>query len=247
MITDKYFEFCENLHTDWNLNKLSLGNNFGFDLNALPEPYLKFGNNNDDICFLTTNPGGVMKFQKKPTNFIKNGEKYHELSGRLAKHYENTLQGTAKTRIQTMYKVTNTIRPNTNGFMQFEISPFHSSSFPDKEKFANFVLTGETDFHNEYVNLLTEELKDKNCICIQSGFPDIKRLSKKWLQLISRILSVDKNNWEAIYFKFKNERPTTGAFYNTNKKTFKVVLFNSGGNSIPNLDSMNELFNRLRQ
>ena len=152
-----------------------------------------------------------------------------------------------KTRIQKMYELSNAIRPKTNGFWQFEISPFHSSSFPNKEKFANFVLTGETDFHNKYVNLLTKELKDRNCICIQSGLPDMKRLTKKWLQLISRILSVDKNNWEAIFFKYKDEIPTTGAFYNKNNKTFKVILFNSGSNSIPNLDSMNELINRLRQ
>jgi hypothetical protein len=246
MIAGKYFEFCENLHINWDLNKLNLGDNFGFDLNALPEPYLNFGSNGNDICFLTTNPGGVMDFQKKPSDFFKNGEKYPELSRRLAKHYENTLQGPAKTRIQAMYKISNMIRPNSNGFMQFEISPFHSSSFPNKEKFANFVLTGETNFHSEYVDLLTEQLKDSNCICIQSGLPDLKRLNKMWLQLIGKILSVDKNSWETIYFKHKDERPTTGAFYNKNKNTFKAILFNSGSNSIPNVDSMNELINRLR-
>ena len=243
---NSYFEICEKLHTDWILNKINLGNSFGFDLNALPEPYLKFGSHRGDICFLTTNPGGVIDFQKKPSNFIKDGEKYHELSDRLAHFYEKNLQGAPRTRIHRMNSLANSIIPNSNGFLQFEISPFHSSSFPHKEKFSNFLLNDETDFHNKYVNLLTEELKDKNCICIQSGLPDLKRLSTSWLQLISRILSVEINNWKAIYFKSKGGRPTTGAFYHKSKAVFKVILFNSGSNSIPNLDSMKELINHLK-
>jgi len=112
-----------------------------------------------------------------------------------------------------MGSLANSIIPNSNGFLQFEISPFHTSSFTHKEKFANFLPENESDFHNKYVNLLTEELKDKNCICIQSGLPDLKRLNTRWLQLVSRILSVEINNWKPIYFKSKGGRPTTGAFY----------------------------------
>jgi hypothetical protein len=241
-----YLDFCENLFRSWNQDKLFLDNNFSFDLSALPEPYLVFGENAGELSFLTTNPGGVMDFQRKPSGFLREGEKYQALAKRLANHYEKTLANAAKTRIRNMYDLSKILKPKSDGFTQFEISPFHSSSFPDKEKFSKHVLRHEDNLHHEYISLLTDHLKQRDCICIQSGFPDLKRLNKKWLELISRILSVEKNDWQAVFFKFKHGRPTTGAFYANNQSTFKAILFNSAGNSSPSLETMSELFDLLK-
>lgn len=245
MSENNYVEFCDNLFIKWNQNKLDFENNFNFELNAIPEPYLTFGETSEDLFFLTTNPGGVMDFQVKPSEFINSDEKFKDLSVRLAKHYEVILKRTPKKRIEDMYSITKMLFPKSYGFTQFEISPFHSTNFPNKERFADYVLNNISNIHRDYIDALTARLKNKNCICIQSGLPDLSRLNKKWLELISRILSVDKNEWKSISFKIKNGKATTGAFYTKKQEIFKVILFRAGSNAVPNLNSMNELFDNL--
>ncbi len=241
-----YLEFCDKLLSDWRENKIVLQDNYGFDLDALPEPYLTFGSKSDEVCFLTNNPGSVMEFQKKNENFSPISESYNNLSKRLGQHYEDYLSGVAKTRILNMYEISNTLFPTNNSFMQLEISPFHSSSFPNKEKFSKNILRRENDIHTEYINNLTAFLSQKNCICIQSGFPDLKRLNKNWISLIGNILSIKSDTWNLIEFKIKNERATTGAFYYKGEKFFKVILFNSASNSCPRINTMTELFKILK-
>ena len=87
-----YFEFCDTLLSNWKENKITLEDNYGFDLNAMPEPYLTFGNGDSKVCFLTTNPGQVLDFQKRNSNFSTNGESYTNLSKRLAKLYANQVR-----------------------------------------------------------------------------------------------------------------------------------------------------------
>ena len=243
-----YIDFCENLFLNWNQNKVHLEKKFDFQLEAVPEPYLKFGENIEDLVFLTTNPGGVMDFQLQSSNFFKPKEKYHDLSIRLAKHYEVALKrgSSAKKRIEDMYSLTKILSPNSKGFTQFEISPFHSSSFPNKENYAEYLFNNSSNIHREYTDLLTNHLKDKSCICIQAGAPDLKRLNSKWLELISSVLSVEKNDWKSIDFKIKNDKASTGAFYTKNKNVYKVILFRMGSNSVPNISSMKELLDILK-
>jgi hypothetical protein len=243
-----YSEFCENLFINWLDDKLSVEKDFGFDLGTLPEPYLTFGNNSEEICFLTTNPGQVMDFQRKSSggeSFFKAGEKYHDLSKRLASHYNENLKNSAKTRILNMYDFSKRLKPNCDGFTQFEISPFHSANFPRKELFSEYVLNNDVSIHRKYIDLLTIKLKDMSCVCVQCGYPTMDRLNKDWFKLISKIFNVEINRWKTVFFKTKNQKPTTGAFYFVDKSKFKVILFNSGANSIPRLDTMGELFEIL--
>lgn len=242
-----YIEFCENLFSNWKDNKIDLQDNYGFDLNALPEPYLTFGEVESQVCFLTTNPGGVMDFQKRTNNFSTTGESYADLSKRLGKHYEEVLNGAAKTRIENMYEIAKTIDSKSKGFIQVEISPFHSRNFPDKEKFSKDILKKDQSFHAQYVDALSSFLSNKNCICIQSGYPNLDRLDKNWITLISKIVNIRKTDWDLIEFKVKNGRATTGAFIHKNEDSFKVILFNSASNSCPKINSMTELFEKIKQ
>ena len=244
-----YFEYCNELLARWRKSELVLKTNFGFDLNALPEPYLKFGEPTNDLYFLTTNPGGVMDFQMRENEYSPIGEMYSELSERLGLHYKDVLpsRSEARKRISAMYSITNRIFRGSNGFIQAEISPFHSANFPDKEKFALDVLSEEHDIHKEYVDILTTLLEHKNCICIQGGKPKPERINDNWIKLISKIMSVEPKNWNKMNFKYnKNGEATTGAFYYKHKDFFKVILFRDGTNGCPAIQSMNELFEILQ-
>lgn len=238
---DDYVEFSEELLNKWKGDNLGINDNFGFDFDALPEPYLSFGNDLKNITFLTNNPGGVMDFQKKDSSFVNKNESYQNLSSRLGQFYEETLSGPSKTRINNMYEISNKL--GTKGFTQFEISPFHSPNFPGKEKFAKYILENKNNIHSQYITLLKDKLKNLNSICIQGGYPNLDRLYKSyWIKLISEIFSVHKDDWKSLYFKIKNQKATTGAFYHKTDSLFKVILFNSGGNYCPKIDSMKELF-----
>jgi hypothetical protein len=243
-----YFDFCEDLFLKWNQNKIILEKKFNFQFEALPEPYLKFGKESEELAFLTTNPGSVMDFQLQSSSFFMPKEKYDDLSKRLAKQYEVILKrnSSAKQRIEDMHSITKILSNNSKGFTQFEISPFHSSNFPNKEIYGEYVLNSSLNIHREYTDLLTNHLKEKSCICIQAGAPDLSRLNSKWLELVSSVLSVKKSDWKSIDFKIKNNKATTGAFYTKNKNIYKVILFRMGSNSVPNLTTMKTLFDTLR-
>lgn len=105
MINKDYIAFCNHILSDWKENELSLQDNYGFDLDALPEPYLTFGKGNNQMCFLTTNPGGVMNFQRRKNHYSPTEEPYTDLSIRLGQHYEKVLNGAAKIRIENMYEI----------------------------------------------------------------------------------------------------------------------------------------------
>ena len=262
-----YVEFCDTLLSNWKENKITLEDNYGFDLNALPEPYLTFGNGDSKVCFLTTNPGQVADFQKRNSNFSTDGESYANLSKRLAKRYENELQGgTAGRRIKHMYKTSNMLFSNNNGFTQFEISPFHSKDWKIhiKRKFAKNVLKEENNLHTQYIHKLTSILGDKNCICIQGGAPLLNRkdnsidnLTEKellnfngnaiWRRLISKILGVKIEDWKLIVFGYgPSGIASQGAWYYKKDNVFKVILFTVGGNKMPKPEKMSKLFEILK-
>jgi len=246
-MSNDYIQFCDTLLFDWSKKSIILEDGYGFDLSGLPEPYLKFGKKGSNVCFLTTNPGGVMNFQKREYEFSKAGELYSDLSVRLAKYYKDNLTGAAKTRILKMKELSTALVPESDGFVQFEISPFHSTNFPvnKKEKFSKNILNGENSIHADYTSLLTSSLKHKSCICIQAGYPKLERLDQNWLSLISKILSVKKEDWKLVEFKFSKGVATTGVFYYKEDNFFKAILFNSSGNNIPKIDSMTKLLENL--
>ena len=230
-----YVEFCDTLLANWKENKITLEDNYGFDLNAMPEPYLTFGNGDSKVCFLTNNPGKVADFQKRNSNFSTDGESYTNLSKRLAKRYENELQGgTAGRRIKHMYKTSNMLFSNNNGFTQFEISPFHSAKFPTKNKFAKDILNAENNLHTEYIDKLTSILSKKNCISIQAGKPLLERQDQPWLILVSKILGVKIEDWKLIVFGYSEKgAATTGVWYYKKNNFFKLITFMDSTTLIP--------------
>ena len=224
-----YVEFCDTLLSNWKENKITLEDNYGFDLNAMPEPYLTFGNGDSKVCFLTNNPGTVADFQKRNSNFSTDGESYTNLSKRLAKRYAH------QKRIKKMHDASNKLFPSSNGFTQFEISPFHSAKFPTKNKFAKDILNAENNLYTEYIDKLTSILSKKNCICIQAGKPLLERQDQPWLILVSKILGVKIEDWKLIVFGYSEKgAATTGVWYYKKNTFFKLITFRDGHNGFPN-------------
>jgi hypothetical protein len=223
-----YVEFCDTLLANWKENKITLEDNYGFDLNAMPEPYLTFGNGDSKVCFLTNNPGKVADFQKRNSNFSTDGESYTNLSKRLAKRYANQV------RIKKMHEASNKLFPSSNGFTQFEISPFHSANFPNKNKFAKDILNAENNLHTEYIDKLTSFLNNKNCISIQAGKPLLERQDQPWLILVSKILGVKIEDWKLIVFGYSEKgAATSGVWYYKKNNFFKLITFMDSTTLIP--------------
>ena len=263
-----YVEFCDTLLSNWKENKITLEDNYGFDLNALPEPYLTFGNGNSKVCFLTTNPGQVQDFQKRNSNFSKDGESYANLSKRLPKRVDPITNKSyeGQKRVINMKKTANLLFPESKGFSQFEISPFHSKDWKIdiKRKFAKNVLKEENNLHTQYIHKITSILGDKNCICIQGGAPLLNRkdnsidnLTEKellnfngngiWRRLISKILGVKIEDWKLIVFGYgPSGIASQGAWYYKKDNVFKVILFTMGGNKMPKPEKMTKLFEILK-
>lgn len=227
-----YFNFCQDLYSNWNnctLNYDPALESF-FDLNALPEPYLSFKSLENPLYFLTTNPGGVMEFQKRD-NFNYSDELYSDLAHKLGERYLLNLDkiGTqAVTRIKRMIQLSELVKKS--GVIQVEAIPYHSKNFNNKSAFLKCL----TDFTLiAYINHLKDHLTDKPVLSIQAGSPDLNRIkSNDWILFLCDTMNLDIDKAHMYPIKVKTDgKVTIGMLWDNRNR--KGIIFNNAINSFP--------------
>lgn len=237
-----YKELCENTFFQWkNKDQSTWGKLPSFlELDACPEPYLSFGDyKSSNMAFLTTNPGGVMEngIQGYESLILKGINTYQELSAKFVEYYSSAefgrIAGSASSRVRGMFQVAKHL--GFIGFTQYEICPFHSVDFKNKEDYVSKI--GFNGFLSQYTQLLKEELKGKRVVAIQGvGSPkNINEYTQTsvWLKFIYSLIDLEV---EAKVIQLKDN---TGAFKISGIKTNgKKTLTFCQRNSLPAIEEL---------
>lgn len=132
MAQDGYFQYCEKLLQDWRESniKLTEGLDTVFQLDHLPEPYLRFGDPSRTLILLTTNPGPGMPHQHRDeilagTSPVSATAPYGSIAAALGGWYWANLKGTPSRRIGAMLLLARS--SGYTGILQVEALPFHAA------------------------------------------------------------------------------------------------------------------------
>jgi len=218
-----------------------------FDLEAMPEPYLLFGNQENPLTVLTTNPGQTMERQKYTSissgeGLVKPGGSYEKAAGVLGNYYKNNLTGQAKRRIDAQIDLAH--EAGYSGVMQVECLPWHSKSLPDKGRIVNISREDPdlADYSSEVCGFL--ESRPVVALSAVSSKFDLREINLNhyaWINRLIELLSFDERGFRLVPLTEKNGKVTSALFKDVHAETSKSILLVMGGNHFPSKDNRSEL------
>lgn len=254
-MNSKFNEYCETLWNRWINKRLEVSSFIDkeFQMAYLPEPYLGFGDSQNPLYVLTTNPGQGMPVQLRDSIYsgkspISKGNSYKEISELMANYYMKHLKGAAKRRIEGFYEIA--IGGGFDGVIQVESCPFHSAYLPKKNK-----LLKQYSFDSllrAYTEVLKETLKNVSVISI-SAVATNRPLSthsissNPWLNWQSYIIGYSSKNTEILPITARKGRTTSAFLFNQNRGLIKGFILTMGGNYLPSSQSLNPLLPILKE
>ncbi len=240
----EYFVLAEKMWQDWKQGALEpLPNSFvskTFNLNYLPEPYLKYGTGERAMYFLSTNPGALNPWQER--NAIISGKspnvnpnlKYDEISQNLANFYSSPkFSKKSRSRIDKQIAIQNEM--GLDYMITYECFPLHSAALPKKQVLINKL----DDFLSIYTKSLKKHIKGKSIIYV-SAIGTRESISKKsiknnsWLLWVMGLIDMDFDN--AKIFPLTNKKDKITSALLLEKKTngvYKGITLMQGSNNIP--------------
>lgn len=244
---NEYFNYCEYLFNDFLNGKMQNGN-LNFEMDACPEPYLNFGvdlNSNNQLIFLTTNPGKSDEYQlfkniNSKISFIDKKLSYKDNSINFAKYYEKNLVGTAKHRITHMFQFAESL--GYKGFLQIETIPFHSKNL-NKTNINSIIMNNKT--LSEYNYLLGKFIKDKNVIIISGADRTNIYNIPKWIKYQCNLIGLDISSSDIVELVKKENNPTAIAYVLNNSNKIKTAVLKMGSNDLPKKENQQPLINKL--
>lgn len=249
----EFGDFCEKMWQKW----LSQGakafsdqvDGDSFQLDFLPEPYLTFSKKGDVLDFLyvlTTNPGGAIPIQShdyllQGKSIISPQVSYNMISRVFADFYANDFEINlnAKRRVEKILMLSKML--GKKGVVQIESCPFHSPSFPSKDRFIKE--TQKNKFFQEYTEKLKLFLKDKSVLIVsatssQTSLSLDNISNSTWLKWQADLVSF--NMQTAIFNKIveKNGKTTSGLAVDSSKGCTKGIFLTMGSNNLPSVDGL---------
>lgn len=251
-----FFQNAQTLYKKWLSNEqpeTHFDNYFAMD--ALYEPYLLFPVNDtnnssiddllkDPLFILTTNPGGVMDFQK-PTNFRKFIQRYssysaeelsyQEIAFLLGKYYMNAPEiKNARARIQKMVYLAKKL--NKTGVVQVEMIPFHSKDFKSNRKHLYAKNLEKDIFLNTYTTDLRNLLANVSVLSPQGWLNEKKN---DWLPLIKKTMGLEETTYNGLK---QSKGSDSIAFVSTQEPVIKGITLIKGSNNFPSVTYMDKMF-----
>lgn len=223
------------------------------DVNAIPEPYHYFGQQDKDhpnpLYFLTSNPGQVLPVQTRAYGFYKPYNSYQEVSGALAEAYPEILKFpggyNALNRIKKMLRLAELL--GYSGICETTLLPFHSMSLPNKEKVFKEI---ESDKEiREYVSSLQGFLKEKSVICVGGGpVGGLKEntIKSTVYKKFGQQMSFDFKNYQMIPVLEKNGKVTVAAYVDQRKGCIKVFFLSIGHSNLPSEAGLKKFVQAIR-
>lgn len=253
-MSSDYKAFCEDLWRRWRDEGFCPSfTNPEFDKDYLPEPYLTFGDDNPDLCYLTTNPGGIMGFQNREAitsgkSIIDPKDSYHNISLRLSEYYKKQLKGASQLRIRRFSELSGLL--SCQGFTQLECFPFHSQCLPRKDLLIR--QSKENYWYKEYLNHLYGYMNTKNIIALSavSSRSEINIHSienNRWLSFLSGIMGFDLSKAYMIGLTSKLNMATSAFIYSRSRDNIKGFILMMGGNHMPHSRSLSIIAKQIKE
>ncbi|HEX9790572.1 MAG TPA: hypothetical protein VGA60_07905 [Kiloniellales bacterium] len=204
-----------------------------FDLDCLPEPYLRFGAPGERIAFLTLNPGGCEEFQRR--NNILSGvtigpfEAYAQAAQQMADGYETgrrlPINAKARGRITKMRELAEAY--GQRDFFQFELFPFHSANL------SNELVAGCETALDQYLRTLTQHLQCFRTVWAISGAPRDGFESPK-IRAFAKVLGMRLDQCQMrVLRRDGTGKPTVYLHYETGDDRSRVISCMRGSNQLP--------------
>ena len=248
-----YAELCETMYQDWVKDRSEVPEGFRLQKEFAPEPYLNFGGETLDggsepkLVFLTTNPGGGMRFQRKDEpETLATDEPYASVQAKLAAAYAKahvpglarTISVPATTRIKRMHEIAEELRRKglveSTGFVQCEMIPFHSETLPNKQKLAKLLAAAPEDgVLGGYREALRAFLKANHVVAL-----DAKRLTNEaeiwtdWVGMKADLFGFDPSKaGEPYEKKSENENPSVRFYGYVENGLIRAYNLTDAGNN----------------
>jgi hypothetical protein len=238
-----FLSFCESLWQDWLGGKLEASQfvRRTFDLDAAPEPYVILEPGQKPLVQLLTNPGYTMPHQGRAAVESGSGPlspvvTYAEVSERLGPFYEKELaHEPAGRRIAAIKKLSALI--GTEGVVQVDVCPFHSSSLPHKAELLHEISTDTGFLLKRYVEEVREFLSPRPVVALTAA-PTTISLGLEvpltpWASWLSEIAGLDLASAEFVPLVKKGEKVTVGAFVSSQNGSPKALVQMMGSNNLP--------------
>ncbi len=251
---DRYFDFCEQLWTDWLARPLEVPElvREEFDTDAAVEPYIRYGKGARPLVVLLTNPGKTMPHQKRVAveagdGPVKMGCSYADVAQELGKHYltDPKLGKAARRRNESLLALAASL--GYDGFIAVECCPFHSKSLPKKNKLL--AVYKEAGRLQEYLVVLREFLRPRPVVIVSavSSHGSLVKESplSDWLAWQADLTGIDRGRAEFLPLLTKGEHTTCAALIDFVGEVPKVLVRMMGGNHLPSHEHLQPLVNRL--
>lgn len=239
--------FTEQLWRSWLDGKLSLSAALAqrFDLEAAPEPYLRFEAGDRPLVALTTNPGGTLPFQRRAVvlsnaDVLRGNMTYQEASRVLGQHYRKLLQRKpAGRRIESLLHLAS-LRSAT-GVVQVEVCPFHSSSLPKKDTLVS-ELTRDA-WTKQYLDNLRKYLQERPVVIV-AAISSRMTLSadltlSPWLAWKAELAGMEADKpMRFVALVSKHEKVTCAALMSPRGSIPKAIVLMMGSNQLPGTEGL---------
>ena len=242
--------FTEQLWRSWLDGELSLSAALTqrFDLEAAPEPYLRFEAGDRPLVALTTNPGGTLPFQRRAvvlsnTDVLRETMTYQEASSVLGQHYRQLLQRKAAgRRIENLLTLARD--RSATGVVQVEVCPFHSRSLPKKDTLVSELVNDELT--KQYLAHVREYLRDRPVVIV-AAISSSKTLSadltlSPWLAWKAEVagMYIDKST-RFVPLVTKQDKVTCAALLSPRGAVPKSLVLMMGSNQLPGTEGLKRL------
>ena len=244
MSVQAYIEFCETLWSDWRAGRLRLqpGVSDRFQLDYMPEPYLRFGDGTKPFYVLFTNPGLGMPHQCRDVviagkSCIRAQMSYQEVSLALAEFYlEHLPPGHARANNDAMCHIRELL--GADCVIQLESLPFHSRALPRKDGIPQVVT--RTEVLRQYAFVLAEAMKDVSVVALSavSSSQSISRSSvvdSRWLSWQASLLGVSPAGLTLVPLVQKSGKITSAFLYQKVAYCTRGFVLTMGGNTLPGI------------
>lgn len=243
-----YAELCERMWQRWLAGEIEPSTEVQrhFDVDAVPEPYLIFGDTSDPLVVVTTNPGATMEHQRRDT--ILHGDspvtprmRYSDVAREMARWYQDHLSGAAATRIRAQIDLATAC--GFTGVVQVECLPWHSDRLP-KPRALQVMHSDEES--SAYVRALEAQIEGAPTIALSAVHSGTDFLAPSlhlsdWLSWQMSYLNIDVDEAVRIPLVTKGGRPTSMALCQKSSGSPRALVLMMGGNHFPSRSNLTPL------
>jgi len=257
-MAEDFVQLCETLWQEWLAESLTVSPfvEATFDMNAAPEPYVSFNAGRRPLIALTTNPGQTMPHQlrshvQQGNGLLNRRMDYAEAARVLGPFYKQELspRNPAKHRITRLLHLSSLL--GTDGVLQIDACPFHSSFLTMPKKFALIREVEQDGLLARYVDAVQRYIASQSVVIVSAVATRESLASgmtvSPWLAWLSEIAGLDLKHASFVPLVSRETKTTCGAFAASARDVMKAHVLMMGSNNLPSAEGLKVLSGALLQ